>query len=137
MAKLVGRRRSDDATADLGKLHQQLLRERVSRATQANRFLSTRHRLGNARGFLQDQSKWAWPKRFSQLLRYLGNLNRPSLQFHVLRHVHDQRVVSGAPFGREYFRDRSFIGGVRAETVNGFSRQGDEVAITQQFNSVD
>ena len=50
--------------------------------------------------------------------------------------MHDQRIETRPVLGGEYFRDSGWVGGVRAQAIDGFGWKGDKSAIGQQRSRV-
>ena len=50
--------------------------------------------------------------------------------------MHDDRMIRGSAFDLEYLAYRGRIGGIGAESVDGFGWKYDQVARTQRFDGL-
>ena len=137
---MFGPGRADGAAAVGGRPRDRPARRPDQRLGDRMRRRADRHgieaggrqqRDGRTRAARQHQRKRARPEARRQpvggvvpaheMLRGLG-----------VEHVADQRIELRPSLGREDRRDRALVGGVAAQAVDRFRREGDQLAVAQQ-----
>ena len=103
----------------------------VCGAAQAHAVLTAGRCLGGIRQARQDEGQRAGPEGVDQLLGKYGHFLGVARDGVAVCHMHDQRMVGGAAFGREDLGYGGIVVAVRGQAIDGFGGQAQQLAALQ------
>jgi hypothetical protein len=130
VAVFVRRRRRDAAAECI----EQLLRDGMIRNADGHGVLAAGDHVVHGWSALRDDGQRAGPECIGELLRLRCHVAHPALQVARMVDVHDDGMRRRPALEAEYLAHRVRVVRVRAQPVNGFGRERDQLAGSQRLD---